>query len=478
MLSSFAFCEEFGSFSVMTFLTQNPHSGDLLKEYSYFTDAEIQRALIHAQKSFSYWRKEPLEKRAIFLQKVAKAIREKSTTLSKQMTLEMGKPLSEAQAEVEKCAVTLEYFAEHAPLELASIKVDAHYEESFISKEPLGVVFAIMPWNYPLWQMIRFAAPAWMAGNVIALKHSDMTAGTAEIFCEIVQNVSPIRDVIVNLRINHDQAAKIIADPRIAAVTFTGSTRGGSEIAKVAGQNLKKTVLELGGSDAYVVLKDADIAHAAKVCATARLVNNGQSCVSAKRFVVEEAVLPVFLQEFTKAVSQFVRGNPMESATKLGPLANKKFQRGLVDQCTRLEKSGAERLDLVENKDSVPFDLAAPGAYFPPRVYLVSPENEVAKTEEFFGPVAIVIPVKSEAQAIEVANSSLFGLGGAIFTRDIKRAKELAHQMECGFVAINDQVKSDARMPFGGVKASGYGRELSKFGLQEFLNIKSLGIRF
>lgn len=461
----------------MTFTTQNPHTGDIIKEYSYFTDAEIQRALIHAQKSFGYWRKEPLEKRASFLMKLAKALREKSLTLSKQMTLEMGKAITESQAEVEKCAVTLEYFAENAPPVLQTKTVQAHYSESYVLKEPLGVVFAIMPWNFPLWQMIRFAAPAWMAGNVIALKHSDISAGTAEIFCEIVQNVSPIRDVIVNLRINHDQAAAVIADSRVAAVTFTGSTRGGSQVAKVAGQNLKKTVLELGGSDAYVVLKDADVAKAAKICATARLTNNGQSCVCAKRFIVDEAVFQNFLAELATNMSQFVRGNPLENSTKLGPLAHKKFQKSLLEQCQKLEKSGAERVDIAENPQSVPFDPNHPGAYFPSRVYMVSPDNEFIRTEEFFGPVALVIPVKNEAQAIEVANSSIYGLGAAIFSADVKRAKELASSLECGFVAINDQVKSDARMPFGGVKASGYGRELSEFGVQEFLNIKSLGIR-
>lgn len=454
------------------FSTTNPATGEKLQDYQFIAETELEKQL---QAGFEFWKKDrspPVKERTDFLEALAKEFRSSSAELGKLMTLEMGKPISDSLAEIEKSAVTFDYFSQELEKMRAPIQVKAQYVQSQIVKDSWGPILAVMPWNFPLWQITRVAVSSVGIGNPIFLKHSEITAGTAVKIQEIFDRVKP--GLLTNLRINHDQAAKVIQDPRIRGVSLTGSARAGREIGSLAAKSLKKTVLELGGSDAYLVFQDADVEKAAKICATARMTNNGQSCVAAKRFIVDRKVKENFLSSFAGHIASLKRGDPLSKETKVGSLAHKKFQTQLLDQCKKLEKEGAKKiLDLSETQSDFGIDQ---GAFFPARVYEVSKDSKLIEQEEFFGPVALVVESSNDEEAVQMANNCVYGLGGAIFSRNLKRAELLAHQMECGFVAINEQVKSDARMPFGGVKESGYGRELSGFGFDEFCNVKSLGI--
>ena len=455
-----------------SFTTTNPTTGEILRTYHYLTSTEIEKEL---QDAFEYWheyKKTRLSLRTDLLLRIAQGLRNHENEFAKLMAEEMGKPLKDGLAEVEKCAVTCEYFATHAEEFLAPHTVDANYPKSKIIKESLGPILAIMPWNFPLWQVIRFAAPAVAIGNPILLKHADITAGCAELIEKIFWESSGEESLLLNLPISHEQAALVIADPRIRGVTFTGSARGGREVAKTAGASLKKTVLELGGSDPYLALSDASAAEAAKICAIARMTNNGQSCVSAKRFLVHESLLEEFTHVFQATLENLKVGDPLLEATQVGPLAHKKFQKQLQDQCAKyLDGKEKKLFDFSESKD-----FSEAGAFFRARAYLIIDDNPAFYQEEFFGPVALIHSFQQDSEAIEMANKSVYGLGGAVFSRDLERAEKVARQIETGFVAINDQVKSDARLPFGGVKNSGHGRELSQVGFNEFVSVKSLGI--
>lgn len=462
-----------------SFTTTNPSTGETLRSYQYLKADELEKEL---QDSFEYWKEyktSRLSMRTDLLLRIAQGLRNHEAEFAKLMAEEMGKPLKDGIAEVEKCAVTCEYFATHAEEFLAPHTVDANYPKSKIIKESLGPILAIMPWNFPLWQVIRFAAPAVAIGHPILLKHSEITAGCAELIEKIFWESSGEEALLLNLPISHEQAAAVIADPRIRGVTFTGSARGGSQVAMVAGQHLKKTVLELGGSDPYLVLADAQVAEAAKICARARVTNNGQSCVAAKRFLVHESLIEEFTQVFQVTLENLKVGDPQKAGTQLGPLADKRFQKQLQEQCAKFldgkEKKIFDLADLVKasgQKD----DLPDAGAFFRARAYLIKGDNPAFYQEEFFGPVALIHTFQHDSEAIEMANKSVFGLGGAVFSQDLERAEKVARQIETGFVAINDQVKSDPRLPFGGVKNSGYGRELSQVGFNEFVSVKSLGI--
>jgi succinate-semialdehyde dehydrogenase / glutarate-semialdehyde dehydrogenase len=454
-----------------SFYTENPATGERIAEHQYLSSSEMEKVLEDSQKVASAARSVQSEERSRRLKALASELRKSSGELSRLISLEMGKPIKESRAEIEKSAKACEYFSDHLGEFLRPETVSSGYSEAKIVKDPIGPLFAIMPWNFPLWQTIRFAAPAIGIGNPILLKHSDLTAGTAAEIGRIFDRVA--RGLLYNLRINHDQAATVIADRRIAAVTLTGSERAGSQVAANAGKHLKKTVLELGGSDAYVVFADADVEKAARICAQSRMINNGQSCVAAKRFIVEKPVLRKFLEIFGETLRGMRLGDPMKDDTQVGSLAAKRFQTELLDRCGDLERDGAEcLLDLAVEKG---FDFSAKGAFFPARVYKVDRTNKVAVKEEFFGPVALVYEFGSTEEALDLSNRSVFGLGGAVFTADVGRAEMFAHMMEAGFVAINDQVRSDPALPFGGVKASGYGRELSRYGFDEFCNIKTIG---
>jgi len=451
------------------FQTINPATGAVLKSYDHFGQEKIESLLKQAHQSYLDAKRKPVSERITHLRKLAETFRARAQELGHVMTLEMGKPLKDSLSEIEKSATGFDYYASNLEKLVASESVKTGYARSEIVKDSLGPILAVMPWNFPLWQVTRFAAPAVGIGNPILLKHADLVAGTSELIAEIFDSVSP--GLLYNMRISHEDAAKVIGDRRCAGVTLTGSARAGREIAAVAGAQLKKTVLELGGSDAYVVFSDADVEKSARVCANARMVNNGQSCVAAKRFVVHKSIVSEFVTAFERQVRALPFGDPLNPATATGSLASKKFQEQLLKQCREFESRGARKLfDLGEL-----YDFSKTDAFFPARAYLVEPSVELAFTEELFGPVALVFAFESEDEALSIANKSIYGLGGAVFSNDVERATRFARLMECGFVGINDQVKSDPHLPFGGVKDSGYGRELSQYGFYEFVNIKTLG---
>ena len=443
-----------------SFSTVNPATGQILKSYNHLSWDEAQKLILAAKNDFQKWRKTPMAERSKVLVHVANALRAHKKDLAQQMNLEMGKLMAEGEAEVEKCAVTCEFYAKEAAGMLRNQPALSPYVSAEVSFQPLGVIFSIMPWNFPLWQVIRFAAPSMMAGNVVLLKHADLTAGVAEMIAKIFKDVSPDIVLLRNCQVDHEVAEKIIAHPDVRGVTFTGSTRGGRAVATTAAKNLKKIVLELGGSDAYIVLDDADIPAAAKACAKTRLQNCGQSCVAGKRFIVLEKVQDEFMKQFVEEVKK----------TQVAPLASKKFQETIINQVELLKKWGGQ----VVVGGTAP---EGAGAFYPPTVVLFAKDNPEMHKEEVFGPVASVIVVKDVAEAMRVANESPFGLGGGIFTKDLQKGKELIEkEMDAGFVVVNDFVKSDPRVPFGGVKDSGYGRELGHFGIMEFVNIKTVGV--
>ena len=453
------------------FFTTNPATGEILHQYSYLTSAQVEERVAEAFRHYQLNCSKPLATRKQELMGLAAGLRASSAQLSHLISLEMGKPVSEALAEIEKSAITCEFFADNLQVFLAAQEMASPYRRATVVKDPLGPILAIMPWNFPVWQVIRFAAPAVGIGNPVLLKHSLLTAGVALRLEQIFKSVG--EGLLFHLPIDHAQAGLLLADTRVRGVTLTGSTAAGRAVAEVAGKNLKKSVLELGGSDAYIIFADSDLARAAEVCARARMVNNGQSCIAAKRFLVEKSVLPEFITLFESALRTYKRGNPLRPETQVGPLAAQRFQKSLLVQCEKLEAGGARKLfDFAEQEA---FDEAQAGAFFPARAYQVDRRQALALNDEFFGPVALISEFVGEAEAVFLCNQSPYGLGAGLFTRDENRAERLARQIEAGFVAMNEQVKSDARLPFGGVKDSGYGRELGLFGFHEFCNIKTLG---
>ncbi len=453
------------------FKTVNPATGEVLKNYSLMTDTEVDKVITSAFKSYTT-EDLSVNLRAQMLSDLAKSFRQQRQTLAVQVSSEMGKPLKDSSAEVEKCALAFDYFSQNLESFLASQDVPSDYKKSKIVKDAIGPILSVMPWNFPLWQLVRFAAPAVGIGNPILLKHSEVTAGTAKLLQEIFNGVS--KNLLFNLTINHDQAALVIRDPRVRAVTLTGSTKAGRAIAKIAGENLKKSVLELGGSDAYVVFANADLAHAAKICAQSRMVNNGQSCVAAKRFLIEKPALDQFIELFKAELRTYIPGNPLKSESKVGSLAAKKFQTQLLQQCDQLLAAGQSQ-EIFNLANEITTDHASGSAFFAARAYLVSNTEPKVFTEEFFGPVALLQSFNTAAEALDLVNRSDYGLGGAVFSSDQDFAENFARKMEAGFVAINDMVKSAPNLPFGGVKQSGYGRELGLYGFNEFCNVKTLG---
>ncbi|WP_374035825.1 NAD-dependent succinate-semialdehyde dehydrogenase [Bdellovibrio bacteriovorus] len=443
------------------FQTVNPATGDVLKSYNHLSWSDTEKNIEQAAKDFQIWRKVSFKERSEVLLKLAQALRTHKSELAQMMNQEMGKLVAEGKAEVEKCAVTCEHYAKEAETMLKNqVAASSPYKHAEVSFQPVGVVFSVMPWNFPLWQVIRFAAPALMAGNVILLKHADLTAGTSELIGKIFNDLTSDYKLLRNIQVNHDVAAQVIAHPAVHGVTFTGSSQGGRSVATEAAKNLKKIVLELGGSDAYLVLEDADVEAAAKACAKVRLVNCGQSCVAGKRFIVNEKVAKDFIHHFTKEMKE----------AELAPLASVKFQKTIVDQVEKLKKWGGK----VVLGGSAP---QGAGAFYPATVVVFEKDHPEIHREEIFGPVASVFIVKNTEEALAVANSSPYGLGGGVFTRDVKKGKELVEkELQAGFVVVNDYVKSDPRIPFGGIKESGYGRELGHFGIMEFVNIKTVAV--
>ncbi len=443
-----------------SFQTVNPATGETIKTYSHRDWQSVEPLIDSAYKNFLVWRKTSFQERAEILLQLGQKLKDSKAEIAGLMHVEMGKLLSEGKAEVDKSILACDYYAKEGERLLRPRETESTYKEAQVRFDPLGPIFSIMPWNFPLWQLIRFAVPSIMAGNVILLKHSDISAGMGELIEKIFGELKSPVPLLTNLHVDHEIAEKIIAHPSIRGVTFTGSTRGGRSVATAAAKSLKKTVLELGGSDAYIVMEDANIEHAARVCAKARLVNCGQSCVAGKRFIVHTKVADAFTRAFIEEMKK----------TELGPLAHQKFQTQLIKQVEMLKSWGGR----VVLGGTAPQGI---GAYYPATVVVFDKNNPAMHSEEIFGPVASVIVVENEKEAFEVANASPFGLGGALFSGNIEKAKALVEkELEAGFVVVNDQVKSDPRLPFGGVKESGYGRELGEFGIYEFVNVKTVAV--
>jgi len=425
------------------------------------------------ESDFAYkkWKDVPLFQRVLFLKNVSKLLLKGKEEYARLMALEMGKPFKEGIAEIEKCALCCEYFVTHAESMLQNTICNTGATKSFVTYQPIGIVLAIMPWNFPFWQVIRFAAPNLVAGNVGVLKHAPNVSGCAVALENLFKDAGFPESVFSTLIIDVDQVENVIFNDKVKAVTLTGSKRAGKSVAQLAGKVLKKSVLELGGSDPYIILEDADLITAVNKCVTSRLINSGQSCIAAKRFIVVEKVKDVFIANFLKAMQQINYGNPLDEEVNIGPLARKDLRDKLHDQVQQSVQLGATCL-------LGGFVPKIEGYFYPPTVLIDVKPGMPAFDDEIFGPVASIISVKDENEAIEMANNTIYGLGAAIFTEDLKKGEIIAStKLNAGLCAVNDFVKSDVRLPFGGIKQSGYGRELTAIGMKEFLNVKSVVIK-
>jgi succinate-semialdehyde dehydrogenase / glutarate-semialdehyde dehydrogenase len=447
--------------------TINPATGEIIERFAYMDGDAADAKVEQSATAFSRWRTLPLEQRSLVLTNVAQRMRAETESLAATAVREMGKPIVQARAEVEKCAWTLEYFAANAAGMLAPQDAPSNAARSYVAFRPLGVVLAIMPWNFPYWQVVRAAAPALMAGNTMLLKHADNTTKCALEIERIFREAGAAEGVFGTLLMTNEAVDDLIGDSRIAAVTLTGSERAGVAVASAAGQALKKCVLELGGSDAFVVLEDADLERAATMAVSARFQNNGQSCIAAKRFIVVDSVYDDFLSRFVERAKRQRIGNPVDESTDIGPCARGDLLKTLHEQVAATLNAGGE-LALGGHP------LEDPGYYYEPTIVgNVTPGMRMFD-EEVFGPAAAVIRAKDARDAILLANTSSYGLGFSMWTRDASLADRLASDVEAGAVFVNGMVASDPRLPFGGVKKSGYGRELSAFGIHEFANIQTV----
>ena len=450
--------------------TINPATGAELKTYEPYDNKKVDKALKDVRKAWEVWRGEPYSKRGAVLKNVAKDLRVQQEYLALLATEEMGKPIQQGRDEVEKCAKMLEFYAKEGGKMLANEVVETEAHKSYVAYQPLGVVLAIMPWNFPYWQVFRAMGPALMAGNVMVLKHASNVCACALAIEQVIKKAGAPRGIFQTLILPSSRIEELIGNEAIAAVTLTGSTAAGRQVAGAAGRHLKKQVLELGGSDAYIILEDADIAKAAEICVNGRLVNSGQSCIAAKRFIVIKGIRKAFEQEMAAQMNRVTYGDPMDETNRVGPMARKDLRDELHKQVEQSLAKGAKILcgGFVPDDD---------GAYYPPTVLTNVKEGMPAYEEELFGPVASIIEAKDEQDAIRIANDSIYGLGGGIISKNRARAEKLALQMESGSCFVNDFVHSDQRLPFGGVKQSGYGRELGSFGIKEFVNVKTVYVK-
>ncbi len=447
----------------------NPATEEVMQRYEEASGADIEKAMDASIRTFADWRKTSFEHRAGLMRAAAADLRKEKARLAKLITQEMGKPIVEAEAEVEKCALCCDHYAENAQAYMADLPHPSSATDSYVAFDPIGPVLAVMPWNFPFWQVFRFAAPALMAGNTGILKHASNVPGCSLEIAAVFRRAGFPEAAFQSLLINSSNIEKMIQDSRIRAVTLTGSDITGSKVASAAGKALKKTVLELGGSDPFIVLKDADLRLAVATGITARNQNSGQSCIAAKRFIVEDAIADEFEARFAGAAEALHLGDPMDRDTKVGPLARGDLRESLDDQVKRSAKDGAK----IAAGGSAP---ERKGFFYKPTVITGVTREQPVFSEETFGPVAAIIRARDEAHAIELANDTPFGLGAALWTRDIDKARRLSRDIEAGAVFINGMVASDPRLPFGGIKRSGYGRELSEFGIREFVNVKTIWI--
>src|ERR687886_471335 len=455
----------------MAIATINPATGEKLREFAALTEAEIEEKIARAASAFRSHRRTPFALRAAKMTRAAEILEGEKDEFARVMTVEMGKPVKSAREEAAKCAWVCRYYAENAAEFLADEEVETTATRSFVRYQPLGVILAVMPWNFPFWQVFRFAAPALMAGNVGLLKHASNVPQCALAIAQIIREAGFPEGAFQSLLVGADQVAGIINDSRVKAATLTGSEAAGASLAAAAGKQIKKTVLELGGSDPFIVLESADLEAAASTGVMARLLNNGQSCIAAKRFIVEESVADEFERRFVEKFQALKIGDPMDENIDVGPLATP----GILKDLDQLVQACIEKGSKVLTGGHPISDR--PGNFYPPTILTDFPAGTPADEEEFFGPVALLFRVPDIDAAIKLANASPFGLGASAWTTDEEQAQRLIDEIEAGAVFINGLVKSDPRLPFGGIKRSGYGRELGIQGIHEFVNIKTVWIK-
>jgi succinate-semialdehyde dehydrogenase/glutarate-semialdehyde dehydrogenase len=449
----------------------NPISGKIFNTFESHTDKGVEKIINSTDKAYHSWKKTSFSTRSRMMQSVSDLLVSKKEDLAFLMAHEMGKVMSEGIAEIEKCAWVCEYYAQNAESFLQNEIIETQFTKSFVSYQPLGTILAVMPWNFPFWQVFRFAAPTLMTGNTAVLKHASNVPGCAMAIEDLFREAGFPENVFKTLLIGSKQVEKVIRHQAIKAVSLTGSTPAGKSVAAIAGSALKKCVLELGGSDPYIILKDADIEKAAEICAAGRLLNAGQSCIAAKRFIVVDDIYAQFLEHFTHAMNKAQFGDPCDEETTMGPLARTDLRDELHQQVVDSVKKGAE----IVIGGEIP---VRNGAFYPPTILENVKSGMPAYDEELFGPVATVIRVKDENEAVKVANDTEFGLGAGVFTSDLKKGEQIAElKLEAGCCFVNDFVKSDPRLPFGGIKESGFGRELSAHGIKEFVNVKTVVVK-
>lgn len=450
-------------------VTVNPATGSEIERLEYMSAEEIDSRLDAAHAAFLSWRRKPVEERMPLLRALAQTLRANAQTLAQTAVREMGKPIGQARGEIEKCAWCCEFFADRAPEMLADRSVEVDGARAFVASRPLGVILAIMPWNFPYWQVFRAAVPAIAAGNAVVLKHADPTTRCGLEIDRIFREAGAPEYLFQTLLIDNEDADARIADERIAGVTLTGSERAGIAVGEAAGKALRKSVLELGGSDPFIVLADADVDAAVEYAVKSRFQNNGQSCIAAKRFIIEDSIFDRFLRHFAQAAQEQRVGDPMDEKTQIGPIARGDLRDALLRQVTDSVVDGARIVTGGQIIDG-------PGFFFQPTIVADVDRSSPMFREETFGPAAAVIRAKDDEEALNLANATSFGLGATIWTRDIAHASRMAAQIEAGMVFVNGMVASDPRLPFGGVKRSGYGRELSTLGLHEFVNRQTVWI--
>jgi len=448
----------------------NPATGELLETFEEWSDAQVAQVIDEVDAAWQSWRRTTFADRATLMKRAAEMLRENAETYARTMALEMGKPISEGRAEINKCALCCDFYADHAQGFLADEVITSDAAKSYVGHRSLGTVLAVMPWNFPFWQVFRFAAPALMAGNTGVLKHSSNVPRCALQIEDVFVKAGFPANVFRTLMIGSRKVDAVIENPHIKAVTLTGSDIAGRKVAAKAGEMLKKTVMELGGSDPFVVLADADLDEAAAVAAKARCINSGQSCIAAKRFIVVEEVYDAFLAKFTAQMAALVVDDPLKDETQVGAQARDDLMQELHAQVEASVAKGAKVA-----LGGKPLDR--PGCFYPPTVLTEVVPGMPAYHEEFFGPVASVIRARDEADALRIANDSPFGLGASVWTADSARGEAFAGKIEAGAAFVNGMVKSDPRLPFGGVKISGFGRELSWHGIKEFVNIQTVWIK-
>jgi len=454
----------------MSIETINPATGKVIKTYTEMSDIEVNNIIDSTHAAFQTWREFDIAKRSTYMHNIANILRQRKHEYASLMAQEMGKPLKQGETEIDKCALVCDHYAEKTTEYLQPRMIPTEMQKSYVTYQPLGIIFAIMPWNFPFWQVFRFAAPTLMAGNAALLKHAPISTGTALAIESLFHESGFVDNLFRTLIISNDGASKVITHEKIAAVTLTGSTQAGKIVGAEAAKVLKKSVLELGGCDPYIILEDADLELTAEECTTSRMLNSGQSCIAAKRLIVVECIQDKFLELLKEKIKKYKIGNPLDDKINCGPLARKDIRDKVHEQVQKSIQKGAELITGGE----VPHQ---DGFYYPPTILKDIKKGMPAYDDEIFGPVIAIIIANDEAEAINIANDTSYGLGAGIFTKNIERGERIAEKIQAGSCAINTFVASDPRLPFGGIKNSGYGRELSAEGIHSFVNIKTITIK-